>query len=388
MIDLSAVKTLYNSMMDSLVSSTGLAVPCNVVHEDPKGSGCPNCYINPVTGRSSSRFEHTIVEPIIGKDRVADDMYIVYMDENSTFYSSGSQNTQQSGLDFFRAAYPSSLVFILDVAREPLQIVYPSGFLDDDKVFSARVDAGVYITRDSGVASGATDSYQVMQNIIASGVSSTVSGLFNNATSATIARDNSDSMVPSDVAATYSGLLTSLANTGVVVNNTTIFEHEEMLCPFTVGCVEKTSVVSAFLNYCDTYATGTISANYCSGVPVTNVESSREVSGEFVWFPEGHICPVCNGAGFFPTTTIQARNIVVVFDNKKFINFGNVNVQQGDMQTITPISMYTDLTTADYITVDTSVTPYAQNKFTRVSEPQPVGLGSNRYIFTNWERSS
>ena len=79
---------------------------------------------------------------------------------------------------------------------------------------------------------------------------------------------------------------------------------------------------------------------------------------------------------------------MVVFDNKKFINFGNVNVQQGDMQTITPISMYTDLTTADYITVDTSVTPYAQNKFTRVSEPQPVGLGSNRYIFTNWERSS
>ena len=58
------------------------------------------------------------------------------------------------------------------------------------------------------------------------------------------------------------------------------------------------------------------------------------------------------------------------------------------MQTITPITMYTTLATADYILVDTSVTPYTQNKFTRVSEPQPVGLGENKYIFTNWERSA
>ena len=234
MIDLSAVKILYNGMMDQLVSSTGLAVPCSVVYEDPTGSGCPNCYINPVTGRSSSRFEHVAVEPIVGRNKVPDDMYIVFIDENSTFYSSGQQITQQSGLNFFRAAYPSALVFVLDVsAAGGLPVSYPSGFLDDEKVFSAKIDTGITITRDSGVASGATDSYQVMQNIIASGVSSTVSGLFNNATSATIARDNSGSMFASDIAATYSGLITSLANTGVVVNNTSTFAHEELLCPFT-----------------------------------------------------------------------------------------------------------------------------------------------------------
>ncbi len=78
----------------------------------------------------------------------------------------------------------------------------------------------------------------------------------------------------------------------------------------------------------------------------------------------------------------------MIFDNIKLINFGNANVSQGDMQTITPITMYTTLTTADYILVDTSVTPYTQNKFTRVSEPQPVGLGENKYIFTNWQRSA
>ena len=57
------------------------------------------------------------------------------------------------------------------------------------------------------------------------------------------------------------------------------------------------------------------------------------------------------------------------------------------MQTITPISMYSDLATATYIVVDTTITGYTQNKFSRISEPQPVGLGDNRYIFTNWERS-
>ena len=41
MIDLSAVKNLYNSMMDNLVSSTGLAVPCSIVYEDLKAQVVP-----------------------------------------------------------------------------------------------------------------------------------------------------------------------------------------------------------------------------------------------------------------------------------------------------------------------------------------------------------
>lgn len=388
MIDLSAVKNLYNNMMDVLISPTGLAVSCNFVYEDPKGSGCHNCYVNPITGRSSSIYKGVHLEGVVGKDRTPDDMYIVYIDENSSFYSSGNQNTQMSGLALFRSAYPNALMFILDVDPQPLTVTYPSGFLDDDKVFSARISTGQVIARDSGVASGATDSYQLMQDIIASGVSSAVSGLFTNASSATIARDSSGSMAPSQINATYSGLLASLSSNGVTVNNTVSFAHEELLCSFTAGCVEKTSVVSNFLNYCDTYATATISTNFCAGVAPTPVETHVETSGNFIWFPEGHICPICNGEGAFPVTTIQAKNMVVVFDNKRFISFGNVDVPQADMQTITPITMYKELSTVDYITVDPTVTPYTQNKFTRVSEPQPVGLGSNRYIFTNWERKS
>ena len=29
-----------------------------------------------------------------------------------------------------------------------------------------------------------------------------------------------------------------------------------------------------------------------------------------------------------------------------------------------------------------------QNEFTRISEPQFVSLGDNRYIFTNWQRGA
>tara|TARA_R110002074_G_scaffold388868_1_gene571821 strand:+ start:1712 stop:2884 length:1173 start_codon:yes stop_codon:yes gene_type:complete len=390
MIDfnLNAVKGLYNDMMDILVSNSGLAVPCSLVHEDPTGSGCPNCEINPVTGRSTSRYKYATVSPIIGDEEAPDDMYIVYMDENSRFYSSGGQDIQQSGLDLYRLAYPSALVFIMDVAPSPLNIIYPTGFFNDNKVFSSKIDSSVTISRDNGVASGATDSFQVIQNLISnsSGVNGITSGLFNNVKTATISRAVSSSLTTDNISATFSGLLTSLAATGIIVNNNNVFRHDNILCGFATNqCVEKTSFVSDFLNYCDIHGSGSISSTFCSGQNIPAVGHSQEASGNFIWFPEGHICPVCNGVGSFPITHTQSANIVVVFDNKKFINIGNVNVQQADLQTITPISMYTDLTVADFMYVDS---PYAQNKFTRISDPQPIGLGSSRYIFTNWERSA
>tara|TARA_R100001163_G_C5055102_1_gene191585 strand:- start:182 stop:1363 length:1182 start_codon:yes stop_codon:yes gene_type:complete len=390
-INLNAVKGLYNDMMDMLVSTSGLAVPCSLVHEDPTGSGCPNCKINPVTGRSTSRYKFATVNPVVGDEEVPDDMYIVYMDENSKFYASGGQAIQQSGLDLFRLAYPSALVFVLDVAPSPLNIVYPTGFFNDNKVFSSKIDSSVTISRDNGVASGATDSFQVIQNLVAnsSGVNGVTSGLFNNVKTATISRGVSSSLTTDNISATYSGLLSSLAATGITVNNTNVFRHDNILCGFATNqCVEKTSFVSDFLDYCDQHGSGTISNTFCSGQNIPAVGHSQEASGNFIWFPEGHICPVCNGVGSFPLTHTDTANIVVVFDSKKFISLGNVDVPQVDMQTITSIDMYTDLTVADYITVDPAVTPYTRNKFTRVSEPQPVGLGSNRYIFTNWERKS
>lgn len=399
MIDLTAVKNLYNNAIDDLLSSQGLAVPCNVVHEDPSGSGCPNCIVNPITGRSTSRYSQPTLAPdleIKASGGVPEDMFVFYIDENSNYYSSSNQDIQMSGMTLFRAAFPSSLVFFLDV-EHPLgfQNLYPSGFFDDGLTFSSRESIGKLLVRDSGNPASAENSYQILQDIISSGVSSTASGIFYNSNTAHILRDSSNSLVPNDIAATFSGLVSSFDGLSISVRNTdSIWQHEELLCGFAHNtCFNRTDAIDAFVDtHCDGRVLSSFRETYnthCSGEDYFPVPVSEEAaSGEYIWFPEGHICPVCNGVGSFPVTTTESKDIVVIFDNKKFINFGNVNVSQGDMQTITPITMYTTLTTADYILVDTSVTPYTQNKFTRVSEPQPVGLGENKYIFTNWQRSA
>ena len=218
MIDLTAVKNLYNNAIDDLLSSTGLAVPCSVVYEDPAGSGCPNCVVNPITGRSTSRYSKPSLAPdAVIKDQggVPEDMYIFYIDENSDYYPSGNQDIQMSGMTLFREAFPSSLVFFLDV-EHPLgfQVLYPSGFFDDGLTFSSRVSINKQLARDSGNPASAENSYQILQNIISSGVSSTASGIFYNGTTAHILRDSSNSLVPNDVAATFSGLIDSFNGLG------------------------------------------------------------------------------------------------------------------------------------------------------------------------------
>lgn len=126
----------------------------------------------------------------------------------------------------------------------------------------------------------------------------------------------------------------------------------------------------------------------CNFNPIANRSSNIYNGTGPIYFPEGQICPICNGKGAVYNSTEETINLVIIFDYKKFINFGNVSVPNGSMQSICGVNQYTKLKTVDHIIVDTNITNYAQNKFTRISEPQPVGLGNNRYIFTNWERSA
>ena len=398
MIDLSAVKNLYNSMMDNLVSSTGLAVPCSIVYEDPKGSGCPNCIVNPITGRSTSRYSQPELSPdltIRDAGGVPEDIFVFYIDENTNYWAADKQNVQLSGITLFRAAFPSSLVFILDV-QHPLsfQVNYPSGFFDDGLTFSSRISINKTLARDSGNPAAAENSYQILQNIISSGVSSAASGIFYNADTAHISRDSSLSLGTNAIDATFSGLISSFNGLDISVrNNNSTWDQEELLCGFANNhCFNRTDAIDAFVDtHCDGRVLSTFRETYntyCSGSNYQPAPVSEEAaSGLYIWFPEGHICPVCNGVGSFPTSHSKDSHITVILDSKKFINIGNVDVPNIAMQTITPISMYSDLATATYIVVDTTITGYTQNKFSRISEPQPVGLGDNRYIFTNWERS-
>jgi hypothetical protein len=399
MIDYSSLKSIYNDAIDGLLSANGLTVPCSIVYEDPNGEDCPNCVVNPITGRSS--FAHTdpaetitIISSGSGiPSKSLTDIYVLYMSENSNLVA--NIDTAYSS---FRSSFPDVLMFVLDMAvpSGEIEIQYPVGFATDDKCFSSRLDLSTYIYRDSGNASLATDSYQLLLNMINDpGVPSDVVNLFDNANSVLVAFDASSSAnAPNSIQATADNLITDLENNGITTRTVSVYQ-EELFCPYIANsCIDTNDpLISGFYTSCTQNVGWPLGGWLCTDTEpptetITVTQPPYATSGNLVWFPEGSICPICNGQGVLSKTSTETQNLAVIFDSKKFINFGNVNVPVGDIQIICPITLYPQLASASYITVDTNISSYAQHKYTRISDPQPVGLGDNRYIFSNWERSS
>ncbi len=56
-INLAGVRNIYNSTIDMLISSSGFGSPCTFVYEKDRGSQCPNCNYDPITGRSNGVYK-------------------------------------------------------------------------------------------------------------------------------------------------------------------------------------------------------------------------------------------------------------------------------------------------------------------------------------------
>lgn len=53
----STIKQIFKEQIDSLFGSDKLSLPCKLVSEDNKKTQCPNCIVDPITGRSSGRYK-------------------------------------------------------------------------------------------------------------------------------------------------------------------------------------------------------------------------------------------------------------------------------------------------------------------------------------------
>lgn len=102
-------------------------------------------------------------------------------------------------------------------------------------------------------------------------------------------------------------------------------------------------------------------------------------------FANGQTCPYCLGAG---TTNSQmaedAVHFAVLTDSKNFV--GAVNSPEIEAQTICSINYIDKIKRCSKIIFNTNISNLTNNIFVRVNEPTPVGLGDNKYIFTNWKR--
>lgn len=98
-------------------------------------------------------------------------------------------------------------------------------------------------------------------------------------------------------------------------------------------------------------------------------------------------CPVCKGEKKIPVLNEEEINLAVVWDYKDFFKIAsNAVYPEGMVQTISNISIIEKLKKATHIIINTSIIEHANHKFVRTSEPSPIGLGTDRYIITNWKR--
>ena len=103
-------------------------------------------------------------------------------------------------------------------------------------------------------------------------------------------------------------------------------------------------------------------------------------------FVTGRICPYCNGDGYSGSINSEVVYLAVTADSKYWINKPE-NLQNPDsrIQTICRYSLVSKIKQAKDMTV-----VYSENNtnpnFMLIEEPNPAGLGDNRYLICNWEK--
>jgi len=118
---------------------------------------------------------------------------------------------------------------------------------------------------------------------------------------------------------------------------------------------------------------------------ISKKSSNRYKSGGPISFTNGQTCPYCLGAGITSNSMIEEElYLVIIINSKNFI--GSVNTPDIAVQTICSIDYLTKLRQCSKIIFNSDIIGLSNNIFIRKNDPQPIGLGDNRYIFTNWTR--
>jgi len=128
--------------------------------------------------------------------------------------------------------------------------------------------------------------------------------------------------------------------------------------------------------------------NNCVFDTISNLSSNMYNQSGPNPFPDGSICPVCLGVGIYQSTSAETVYLACIFDSKYWLNWSSksINIPNGMVQTICNISLISKLRNVSDMSIDTNISDYGNYSYERAGDPEPVGLGDNRYIITMWKR--
>lgn len=127
----------------------------------------------------------------------------------------------------------------------------------------------------------------------------------------------------------------------------------------------------------------------CQFNSITGKSNNVYKSGGAVPFYHGQ-CPMCSGEGKIPQeASSEPIYLAVVWDYKKWLPMSiKVESPDGMIQTISSMSLISQIKKAQEIIVDTNIEKFVRHRFIRYGEPEPAGLGSDDYIVTLWQRAA
>lgn len=126
----------------------------------------------------------------------------------------------------------------------------------------------------------------------------------------------------------------------------------------------------------------------CIYDPIGRKSSNRFQTGGPVPFRNGGICPVCSGVGKKPVITTEDINLGIIYNYKDFLGIQTpVNAPEGMIQVIANKEATPKLLRAKEIQPSTGISGYADARFERMTEPQPVGFGNDDFVFCTFKRT-
>jgi len=130
----------------------------------------------------------------------------------------------------------------------------------------------------------------------------------------------------------------------------------------------------------------------CEYSPTFGRSSNKYTTGGPIPFSFG-ICPYCKGAGRLASENTSIIYLALIWDYKDWIGWSGVEARtladKGFVQSISIlIDTYTIIKNAKSIILNTDIELYKHRKFQRYGEPNPLGLGDDRYILTMWQAIS